>query len=310
MMHTPAVTILLLSCDRPDLCAIALASAVEQTTRTQVIVCDDSTSKDVEGLAGRYGDQVRYLRGPRHGQLSNLLHAIPFVSTPWTLILHDDDILETVCVERLLAILPSPNVVGSIAIGDLRYVDADGVPLAGSNTSARNRAGIFSHGRNEMSLVLDWKPDPRVGSVLDFALCETIVKEVDTIWYANEELIRYRIHGESVGSAFADLDPLLFVLDGQLADPTFKSAWLALRHKRADAIVRQARVFTGIGRWRSGRTLLRQHRTELPWRYLLPTAMVTVPFARIVYGMYIRRRNPRLAAIHAGTSFTMRDKAE
>jgi hypothetical protein len=145
-------------------------------------------------------------------------------------------------------------------------------------------------------LLRSWSPDSRVGSVLDLALCETIVKEVETIWYVPEVLVQYRMHGASIASSFSDLDSLLYILDRQLSDTTFRSIWPLLSRRRADAIVRQARVWTGTGRWHEAREFLLRQRPDLPWRYFLPSAAVTLPIVRVLYGIYIRRRNPRLQA--------------
>jgi glycosyltransferase involved in cell wall biosynthesis len=313
------VTVVILSCDRPEWFSLALSSALGQSCPAWVIVADDSMSDDVHRLANEFDDRLTFVKGPRQGQLANLLIALQNVTTPWTVILHDDDVLELGCVERLLDAV-GQGETARMAIGDSSNIDAAGNRIASADAIIQRRRSTFRAGDNRLTmderfaaflvrgtvspflagllptqLLQAWRPDARVGSVLDLALCEQLAQQVDTICYVPEELVRYRIHGTSVASTYADLDPLLFVLDGQLADPTFRSIWPALVTRRSDAIARQARLLTVTNRWREARTLLLQRRPELSIGFFVPSLLLTLPLARTRYGRRIRRANPRLA---------------
>lgn len=322
-MDDASVTIVVLSCDRPDWFRIALASAMDQTHTTAIIVADDSATDDVRLIAEQHPGRVEYLAGPRRGQLANLVNAVRFVRTAWTVVLHDDDVLEASCVEQLLGARGSGSE-SAIVIGDASHIDAGGGVLVEDLSSTTRRKTMLQPGENRLpfgehcaallvhgvvspflaallptTLLQGWAPDSRVGSVLDLSLCELFARQCQVIAYVPEALIRYRIHGASVSSSFADLEPLLFIIDGQLQDPLFVEIHSALRRRRADAIARQARVWTATRRWRDARDLLDARRSQLPLRYYFPSYVLTLPVARSWYGQRIRRSNPRLNAHRA-----------
>ena len=319
-MDSPSVTIIILSCDRPEWFRLALASAVDQSCRACIIVSDDSIADGVRDITTETAGQVTYVKGPGLGQLANLVNGFAHVTTEWTVVLHDDDLLEESCVERLLGALGTGDEP-RIVVADSSIIDADGKALPQSGSAERRRRSLFRSGENRPSfedrcaaflvhgavspflatllptaLVQSWHPDPRVGSVLDLSLCEVLARNVEVIDYEPRDLIRYRVHGASVGSNFADLVPHLFVIDSLLGDPTFTTIWPALSRRRADAVARQARVWTATKRWRDARALLLDRRSELSFGYLVPSLMLTLPIARSLYGRRIRRSNPRLEA--------------
>jgi len=86
-------TVVVLTCNRPDLLDVALGSLARQTEPiTDVIVSDDTPGDEAHVLVDRYPTLgIRYRRGPRAGQSANLRSALSLVDTPFVTILHDDD---------------------------------------------------------------------------------------------------------------------------------------------------------------------------------------------------------------------------
>lgn len=319
-MDEPSVTVVILSCDRPGWLRLSLASALDQRVAALVLVSDDSQSDEVRAVAVAVdaGDRVTYRRGPRQGQLANLVSAVPFVTTRWTIVLHDDDLLDPQCVERLLRAAGDDDGPCRIVTADSSYINAEGQPIPPSNSANEHRAARFRSGINRLSfnarchellvegvvspflatllptsVLQGWRPDPRVGSVLDLSLLVTLARQVELIIYEPLELVHYRIHSDSVASSYADLEPLLYVIDSILEDATFRSVWPALLHRRRDALARQARVWVAAGRWRDARALLIGRRAELSPGFLGPSLLLTLPILRSAYGRRIRRANPR-----------------
>lgn len=315
------VTIVILSCDRPELFSLALQSALGQTHPAAVLVSDDSAHPDVRGIVGQCRGDVSYLRGPRAGQLANLLMAFAHVETRWAIVLHDDDLLSSTCVADLLGAVTAQPERPDLVIADNACIDIVGNRLGEFGAARARRRAAFRTGLNHLSfdercqaflvqgavspflgallpsaVVRQWRPHPQVGSVLDLSLCEHLVRNVDAVSYVPRDLASYRIHDGSVGSTFADLEPLLFIIDAMLDDGSLRSIWPALVERRADAIARQARVWTAAGKWRQARDLLLQRRPELPLSQLGPAALLTLPVLRSMYGRRIRRANPRFAA--------------
>lgn len=313
------VTIVILSCDRPALFSLALASAVAQTVPAVVLVSDDSSTDGVRRIVSEHPWPVTYLRGPRSGQLANLLHAFAQVQTRWTVVLHDDDLLHATCVAELLGAVHG-GADRQLVISDSARIDIAGNAIATADSAQQRRRTTFAPGPNRPSfakrcdaflvqgavspflgtllpstLLRSWRPDARVGSVLDLSLCEALARHVEIVSYVPKDLATYRIHDASVGSSFVDLEPLLFIIDAQLADESFRAIWPGLRRRRADAIARQARVWTASGNSTRARRLLLDHRRELSMRELGPTAVLTLPGLRSLYGRRIRRSNPRFS---------------
>ena len=318
-MNRAEVTVIILSCDRPALFALALESAVAQTIPAAVLVSDDSKTDDVRRMVSEHPRSVTYLRGPRSGQLANLLHAFRRVETHWAVVLHDDDLLAATCIADLLEAI-DPHAGLSVVISDSARIDFSGNAIEKSGMAEQRRRTIFRPGTNRLSfdercdaflvqgavspflgtllpssLLRSWQPDARVGSVLDLSLCETLARQVGTVSYVPKDLTYYRIHDVSVGSSFVDLEPLLFIIDSQLADESLRTIWPGLRRRRSDAIARQARVWTASGKWTSARRLLLEHRHDLALLELGPTALLTLPGLRTLYGRRIRRANPRFS---------------
>ena len=317
-MDEPSVTVIILSCDRPDWLRLSLASALDQRVTALVLVSDDSNSDEVRAIATDADDRVTYRRGPRQGQLANLVSAIPFVTTRWTIVLHDDDLLDSQCVERLLRAAGDVDRPCRIVTADSSCINAEGEPIRSYSSANEHRAARFQSGINRLSfdarchellvegvvspflatllptsVLQAWRPDPRVGSVLDLSLLVTLAHEVELIIYQPFDLVRYRVHSNSVASGFADLEPLLYVIDSILEDATFRSVWPALLHRRRDAVARQSRVWVAAGRWRDARALLIGRRAELSPGFLGPSLLLTLPILRSAYGRRIRRANLR-----------------
>lgn len=125
----PLVTILI-PAFRPDFFAACLDSAVGQTyPNLEILVLDDSCSDEIERLTKQYARQdsrIGYRRNtPALGEPENLTQGIRLARGEFIKPLYDDDTLETVAVERLLAALrASPDA--RLATGRRRPVNSAG----------------------------------------------------------------------------------------------------------------------------------------------------------------------------------------
>jgi hypothetical protein len=100
-----------------------------QTTRVPVVVSDNSPSQDaaVLELAERY--DLTYVR--QSGAMSQMAHlnaCFGLASTPWMILLHDDDELCADVLDKIHVLLDDCEDVG-LVIGGVQYIDADGKAL-------------------------------------------------------------------------------------------------------------------------------------------------------------------------------------
>ena len=115
---------------RLDYLEQALGSAMNQTVPVRVRLYDDGCDdRDrLQRILQPYGDRVQYQRntGP-HGLFHNMNRCIWESPTPWVSVLHDDDLLATDFVERILTVA---HEVGDCALfcGGSIYIDTEGRP--------------------------------------------------------------------------------------------------------------------------------------------------------------------------------------
>lgn len=105
----PAVSICLPTCDRPELIAACIDSCLAQSYGNLEIVIGDDSSDDrtAQLIMTRYAREprVRYLRNqPSLGQARNVASLFERAGGDKILLIHDDDLLSTDGVEKLLSL--------------------------------------------------------------------------------------------------------------------------------------------------------------------------------------------------------------
>jgi glycosyltransferase involved in cell wall biosynthesis len=123
-MSSSLLTIVIPTRNRPDLLELSLRSVYEAQDRVPpVIVSDNSTADREEMTALRSRYPFTYVR--QSGTLSMVDHhnaCLGLVSTPWALLLHDDDELARNVLTRLEPLLPESGDAGLI-LGGTEFID-------------------------------------------------------------------------------------------------------------------------------------------------------------------------------------------
>lgn len=128
--HRVKVSICLPTCDRPELIVACIDSCLAQSHgNLEIVIGDDSKDTRTQRLiAARYGDEprVRYLKHePPLGQARNVASLFRRASGDKILLIHDDDLLTTDGVEKLLALwVRHPQL--DAAFGDQYEADHSG----------------------------------------------------------------------------------------------------------------------------------------------------------------------------------------
>lgn len=121
------ITIVIPTRDRPDWLALCLRSTFEhQTTTVPVIVSDNSASQHSAIAALKRKYDFTYVR--QSGMISMTAHlnaCLSLVSTPWMILLHDDDELCPDALVKIGAFLARAGDVG-IVVGGFQYIDPHG----------------------------------------------------------------------------------------------------------------------------------------------------------------------------------------
>ncbi|VYU41755.1 Chondroitin synthase [Clostridium tertium] len=103
----PLVSILIPAYNRPEYLEIALQSAINQTYKNiEIIICDDSTTNDVEnmiqGYLNRY-ENIRYYRNKKNlGQFDNDIKLFELANGEYINYLMDDDVFEKTKIEKMM----------------------------------------------------------------------------------------------------------------------------------------------------------------------------------------------------------------
>jgi hypothetical protein len=126
-INSECLTIVIPTRDRPDLLEVCLQSVFEcQTTVPKVIISDNSTLNYpvIEILRRRYG--FTYVR--QSGEMSMTDHlntCLHLPSTPWMMLLHDDDELYPDSLAKIEPLLRGCENV-ALVVGGLQYIDPHG----------------------------------------------------------------------------------------------------------------------------------------------------------------------------------------
>ncbi|WP_168794223.1 glycosyltransferase family 2 protein [Paraburkholderia aromaticivorans] len=130
LTHRPRVSICLPTCDRPELIATCIDSCLAQSyDDLEIVIGDDSKDTHTEQLvAARYAHEprVRYVKNqPPLGQARNVASLFGRASGDKILLIHDDDLLTTDSVEKLVSLWTlHPQL--DVAFGDQYEADHRG----------------------------------------------------------------------------------------------------------------------------------------------------------------------------------------
>jgi cellulose synthase/poly-beta-1,6-N-acetylglucosamine synthase-like glycosyltransferase len=119
-MTVPHVQLFILSRDRVDFCREAVGSALAQTyPNYEVIVSDNSVGDEVQAMLAKEFPSVKVRRRlPNLPALEHFNRVIAEANAPLTMLFHDDDVLESDFLTRMVSYLdgrPDVTAVGSNA---------------------------------------------------------------------------------------------------------------------------------------------------------------------------------------------------
>jgi hypothetical protein len=133
-MHPPDITVLLPTCQRPDMARIALQSIQAQTAKErirEVIVSESGRPSGMDAICAEFRGSlpIRYiLRDPPMTQLEHERALIGGAyDTPFVAILHDDDAWLPDHLERALALLDK-HATAALSCAAFRAIRHDGAP--------------------------------------------------------------------------------------------------------------------------------------------------------------------------------------
>ncbi|WP_346895285.1 glycosyltransferase [Clostridium sp. UBA7503] len=105
--NSPLVSVLIPAYNRPEYLKIALESVLNQTYRNiEIIICDDSTTVDVENMIQEYLKQysnIRYYKNENNlGQFNNDIKLFNLAKGEYINYLMDDDLFERTKIEKMM----------------------------------------------------------------------------------------------------------------------------------------------------------------------------------------------------------------
>ncbi len=197
-MNSNQLTIVIPTRDRPDFLEKCLRSVYEcQTGIPTVIVSDNSTTDQpaIRVFQSKYGfDYVR-----QSGALNQTAHlnlCLGLASTPWTLILHDDDELYPDCLEKVETFLAGCKQIGIVVAG-IQHIDEQGGILG---KWIPKTDSVFRREDGLLRLGLDWGAAPP-GTIYSVAAGRQIGGFVDVNGAAADYTFALRL-AHSFGVAF------------------------------------------------------------------------------------------------------------
>lgn len=221
-MSSPALSVIVLSYNRPAYLRVALESALAQSlANIEIVIADDcSTDLAVHELLLEYArrdPRISYERPEKNvGVVTNLLRAVARTRAPYVTILCDDDLFEPEYAARLLAPFESdPSLC--VTFCDASVIDAEGqFDASETATFARRwkRAGLGSSrlqpfvdaalGARSLQPAMGaiFRKDavpwhdfpPEAGAAWDLWLAYLAARDGGAAAYVAERLLRYRVH--------------------------------------------------------------------------------------------------------------------
>ena len=253
------ITVVLLACDRPEWTRHAIESVLAQSFQEFVLLVSDD-SKDIQTelvVIAADDPRIRFVKGPRRGQLANVNLALQLVQTPYVAILHDDDWWDSRLLQELLPAMMDPHGV-DVAFCDLRMFDRDERPIpttTSKNRAKRTKAGLKpgvnrlndSEQRFIMLLVMQILspfqgtilksaqlsvpfPD-EVGSLADYWISILVNRCSTKFFYSESTWCAYRIHGSSVAAERKDFQHEEWCMERAMSDAPSDTSKRELRRR-------------------------------------------------------------------------------
>lgn len=222
MTHAPLVSVVIPTHNRLDLLRESIRSVLDQTLGDfEVVVADDASEADVEGLVRSFNDpRLRVHRARQNvGQALNVRAGLAAAQGKYVSLLHDDDLLEPTALERLVEPLErDPEVV--LAFADHWMMDGEGRLLHAETDAVfrRYRAGVTpgKHGPFQRLALVDlgihfalgttYRREAlglgdfpaEVGDYCDRWLGYLACRSGGAAFFVPERLSRYRQHGSQI----------------------------------------------------------------------------------------------------------------
>jgi len=108
-----------------------LSSAMNQTfPDLEIVVCDDSCGEEIQAITGRVGgSRVRYVRNEVNlGFSGNFARCFRLARGEFIKFLNDDDLLHSLCVERMVAAFAEYGQDVRLVTSKRRIIDSSGQP--------------------------------------------------------------------------------------------------------------------------------------------------------------------------------------
>lgn len=230
--ETPTFSILISTYQSAPTLGVSVASALAQSRPAlEIIVCDDGSTDDVEGVLHPYRERIRLLRKPNGGGASALNVAAEVARGDFVAILDADDVYDSRRIEalgELAAARPDLDIVTTDA-----YLEVDGAVVGRFNQTTPfvvddQRAGIlrscFVGGwpavrRSRVLAAGGWDDSLRIGYDWDCWL--RLIFSGARAGLVDEPLMTYRIHAGSLTSnRVASLEARVRLLERALAEPS------------------------------------------------------------------------------------------
>ena len=226
-----SLTIFVLCYNRPDLARLTIQSIVQQSCQNfRLIVSDHSTNHEVEAMVKGDFPSISYIK--RSTSLKHLEHfnaCIDEVQTDYYCLFHDDDVMAPNFVETMLKFIGAHPTAAAYACNAfietngrveprLSFISKNEYELISSPRDLAER--YFSHNQSGIA------PNPSYiyshllsgdklfivngGKYADVALLLDILR-AGSIFWVNEPLMTYRMHGNNIGRVESMPDRLHFL---------------------------------------------------------------------------------------------------
>ena len=321
----PLVSVMILTCNRPDYLRIALDSVVRQTHRhLEILVCDNASTSETAEVVRSFNDpRIRYHRHPENiGATRNAWYACGVATGKHLANLNDDDSWEPAFLERVIAPMEEhPDL--TLAFSDHYIIDAQGeIDHAGtqhcSHYWGRDRlpAGRLQPFVYEALVkltipmiistvyrrgALNFSRLPDLPACYDMWLVYLAVKAGGAAWYVPERLGRVRVHLGSETMKGRDRVARAFIMlyTEFLQDEALRQYWPDFRHPLGLQLSSLGYIRLREGKMAEARDLLTRGMKSHPClRSFIRLACSYVPMLLTFREFLRRRKMPHSSPAH------------